>query len=168
MGMAEFPPCCLTWDPNMVEEMKIMVLSFKRPRAYTTPLSSLDPETGHCQPTPLLENPGHSQGNLGQSLVGSLLLSLQSWYTQDFVCTLQESVSPVSCKFWQLYVGLMATSSMGVYATPRSASLRAPAPVAGHCWAVPLPETLKYSKAGLAQSLWDLQLAYKITQPIKN
>ena len=33
--------------------------------------------------------------SLGQSLVGSLLLSPGSWCTQDFVCTLQESVSLV-------------------------------------------------------------------------
>ena len=29
-----------------------------------------------------------------------------SWCTQGFVCALQESVSPVLCKFWQLYGGL--------------------------------------------------------------
>ena len=36
----------------------------------------------------------------------------------------------------------------------KSAAARAPVPVAGHCWLVPLWETLKYSKAGLAQFLW--------------
>ena len=54
---------------------------------------------------PQLETPGHSQGSLGQSLVGSLLLSPGSWCTQGSVCALQESVSPVLCKFWQLYGG---------------------------------------------------------------
>ena len=54
---------------------------------------------------PRLETPGHSQGSLGQSLVGSLLLSPGSWCTQGSVCALQESVSPVLCKFWQLYGG---------------------------------------------------------------
>ena len=52
---------------------------------------------------PLLETPGHSQSSLGQSLVGSLLLL--SWYAQGFVCILQQSVSPVLCKFWQPYGG---------------------------------------------------------------
>lgn len=33
------------------------------------------------------------------SLVGSLLLSPGSWCTQGFVCALQESVTPVLCKF---------------------------------------------------------------------
>ena len=61
----------------------------------------------HCpQPTPPLETPGHSQASLGQSLVGSLLLSSGSWCTQDFVCALQESVSLVLYKFWQLYGGV--------------------------------------------------------------
>ena len=54
---------------------------------------------------PRLETPGHSQGSLDQSLVGSLLLSPGSWCTQGSVCALQESVSPVLCKFWQLYGG---------------------------------------------------------------
>ena len=42
-------------------------------------------------------------GSLGQSLVGSLLLSPWSWCMQGSVCALQDSVSPVLCKFWQLY-----------------------------------------------------------------
>ena len=43
---------------------------------------------------------------LGQSLVWSLLLFPGSWHTQDSVCALQESVSPVMCKFWWLYGGV--------------------------------------------------------------
>ena len=42
-------------------------------------------------------------------------------------------VPPVLCKFWQLYGGLMVTSSKRAYAKPRSAAPRAPAPAAGHC-----------------------------------
>ena len=38
-------------------------------------------------------------GSLGQSLVGSLLLSSGFCCTQGFVCALQESVSPILCKF---------------------------------------------------------------------
>ena len=52
------------------------------------------------------ETPGHSQASLGQSLVGSLLLSLGSRHVQCFVCMLQESVSPVLCKFWWPYGGV--------------------------------------------------------------
>ena len=81
------------------EVMKIMVTSFKRSHACTAALSASNPAAGHHQPTPLLETPGQSWASLGQSLVGSLLLSLGSWCTQGFVHVLQESVSPVLCKF---------------------------------------------------------------------
>ena len=42
-------------------------------------------------------------------------------------------------------VGLMATSSKRAYAIPKSAALRAPAPVAVHCWSIPRQEMLKHS-----------------------
>ena len=70
--------------------------------------------------------------NLGQSLMGSLLLSPGSCNAQHSVCALQESVSPVLCKFWWLYGELMVTSSKRAYAIPRSTALRAPAPAAVH------------------------------------
>ena len=87
----------------MAKEMKIMETSFKRCHAPTATMSAPDPEAGHCQPKPLLETPGHSWASLGQSLVGSLLLSPGSWCAQGFVCALQESVSPVLCKFRWFY-----------------------------------------------------------------
>ena len=42
-------------------------------------------------------------GSSGSVSVGSLLLSPGSWCAQGFVCSLQESVSPVLSKFWWLY-----------------------------------------------------------------
>ena len=87
----------------MVEVMKVMVTSFKRSHAHTATLSAPNPAAGHHRPTPPPETPGHSQASLGQSLEGSLLLSPGSWCTQVSVCALQESVSQVLCKFWQLY-----------------------------------------------------------------
>ena len=60
---------------------------------------------------------------------------------------------PVLCKFWQLYGGLMATSSKKAHAIPISAASRAPAPAAGHCW----PYLVRrHSNTVLAQSLWGL------------
>ena len=53
-------------------------------------------------------------------------------------------------------VGLMATSSKRAYAILRSPAPRAPAPATDHCWPIPPQETLKRSKAGMAQSLWGL------------
>ena len=134
MGGAVFPPCCVTWGQTMVEVMKIMVTSFKRSHAA---LSAPNHAAGRCWPTPLPETPGHSWASLYQSLVGSLLLSPGSWYTQDLVCALQESIFQSCVSSDSSMVGLMATSSKGAYAIPESAAPRAPVPVAVHCWPVP-------------------------------
>ena len=85
----------------MVEVMKIIGTSFKRSHSHTAALSAPNPASGHHQPTPPPETPGHSRASLGQSLVGSLVL-----VHTGFVCALQESVSPVLCKFWGLYGGV--------------------------------------------------------------
>ena len=130
-GGAVFLPYYLTWGQTMVEVMKIT--SFKRPQAHTATLSATHPAAGHHQPTPPPETPGPSWESLGQSLVGSLLLSPGSWCTQGCVCAFQESVSLVLCKFRWLYGGLMATFSRRAYAIPRSTAPRAPAPTAVHC-----------------------------------
>ena len=84
----------------MVEEMKIMATSFKRA------LSALDPAAGHHPPTTSAGTPGQLRASLGQSLVGSLLLSPESWCAEGFVCALQEFVSTVLYKPWWLYGGV--------------------------------------------------------------
>ena len=86
--------------------MKIMVTSFKRPCACPAALSAPDPAAGHHQPMPPPETLVHSQASLGQSLVGSQLLSPGSWCPEGFVCALQESVSPALCNFWWFYGGV--------------------------------------------------------------
>ena len=83
-----------------------MTTSFKRSHAWTATLSARSPAAGHRQPTSLPETPGHSRTSPSQSLVGSLLLFPGSWYAQSSVCTHQESISPVLCKFWKLYGGV--------------------------------------------------------------
>ena len=85
--------------------MKIMVTFSKVPCIHCC-TQCPDPAAGHHRPTPLPETPGHSQASLGQSLLGSLLLSPGSWCTQSFVCALQESVSLVLCEFWWLHGGV--------------------------------------------------------------
>ena len=45
-------------------------------------------------------------GKSGLVLVGSLILCPGSWCAQGLLCALPESVSPVLCKFWQLYGGV--------------------------------------------------------------
>ena len=63
---------------TMVEAMKIMETSFNRSHECTVTLNAPNPAAGHLQPTPLLETPEHSWKSLGQSLVGSLILSCKS------------------------------------------------------------------------------------------
>ena len=105
-GWSYVPSLLFTWGQTMVEVMKIMVTSLKRSHVCTATLSAPNPEAGHRQPTPPPETPGHSRTSLGQSLVGSLLLSVGSWHAQSSVCALQESISPVLCKFWCLLGGV--------------------------------------------------------------
>ena len=102
MGRAVFPSCCLTWGQTVVEVVKKTV-TFRSSHARTATPSAPNPAAAHCWPMTLPEMPGHSQASLGQSLVGSLLLSPGSWFAQGFVCALQQSVSPGLCTFWQLY-----------------------------------------------------------------
>ena len=108
--------------------MKIMATSFKRSHPHTATLSALSPATGHCQPTSLLETPGHSQAGLGQSLVGSLLLSPGSCaHKLLFVPSKRLFLQSCVCSGGSM-VGLVVTSSKRAYTIPRSAAPRAPDP----------------------------------------
>ena len=133
-----------------LEVMKTMATSFKRPHARTATLSAPNPAAGHRWPTPQLETPGHSWASLGQSLVGSLLLSPRSWCAQGSVCALQESISQSCVSSGSSMVGLMATSSKRPYIIPKSGAPRAPAPAAVDCWPVPPQEMLKHSSVSVS------------------
>ena len=92
-----------------------MVTSLKRFPVCIATLSAPHPAAGHCQSMPPLQTPGRSQASLGKSLMESLtLLSPGSWCAQSFVCTLQESVSPVLCKFCNEIFWLPKSNSLGV------------------------------------------------------
>ena len=98
-------PCLLfTWDQTMVEVVKIMATSFKKSHAGTATPSAPSPAAGHCQPTPPLETSEHS-GQVWVSLLWGHYSFLLGPGAQGSVCALQESVSPVLCKFWRLYGG---------------------------------------------------------------
>ena len=63
----------------------------------------------YSRPLPTHASTGDSWTLIGKSgsvSLGLLLLSPGSWCTQGFVCALQESVSPVLCKFWWLCGGV--------------------------------------------------------------
>ena len=119
-------------------------------------LHSEPPALQQAPPNPLLHQSllgTHSQASLGQSLVGSLLLSPGSWWVQGFVCALQESVSPIQWTFCQLYMGLMVTSFMRAYAIPRSA---APLSLPLQLATADLYFRRRHLNTVLAQSLWGL------------
>ena len=134
----------------MVEVMKIMATSFNRSHACIAALSASDPETGHHQPTPPPETPGHSWACLGQFLVGSLwgpFLLGPGVHKVLFVPS--KSLCPQSCLSSDgSMVGLMATSSKRAYAIPRSAAPRVP--VAGYFLPVPPKETLRISSGSVS------------------
>ena len=130
-GWSCVPSLLFTWGQTMVEVMKIMVIPLKRSHIYTATLSAPNPAAGHHWPRPPLETPGQSQASPGQSLVGSLLLSLGFWCIR-FWGTLQESISQSSVSSGSSIVGLMVTSSKRAYGIPKSAAPRAPVPVADH------------------------------------
>ena len=132
----------------MVKVMKIT--SFKSSHAGSAACSARNPAAGHRWPTPPPETPGHSRASLGQSLVGSQLSSPGSWCTQGSICAIQESVSQSCESSGGSMVGIMVTFSKRAYSLPRSAAPRAPAPVAGHCWPIPLQETLKHSSVSVS------------------
>ena len=85
----------------MVEVRKIMVTSFKRSHAHCC-TQCPQPCSRPLMTLTSTRDSWTLRGSLGQSLVGSLLLSPGSWCTRGVVCALQESVSPVLCKFWWL------------------------------------------------------------------
>ena len=116
----------------MMEVMKIIVTFFKRSHALTATLSAPSPAAGHRQLTSLPETPGHSRASLGQSLVGSLLLSPGPGAHKGLFVP-SKFVFPVCVSSGGSTVGLMVTSSKRAYAISRSAAPRAPVPVAVHC-----------------------------------
>ena len=87
----------------------------------TAAASAQVPMGSPCQPTPPQETLQHLQVVLVQSPVGSLLLSSESWYTQDFICALQD---------WSLCFPQSYGSSIITSLRPsRSDSLGIPSPV---------------------------------------
>ena len=80
-------------------------------------------------------------------------LSVQGLYGGANGNLLQEGLCP------RLHVpGLLQLEAVCLWqaACPRSAAARSTVPLAGHCRLMPLQETLKHSKACLAQSVWPL------------
>ena len=99
-------------------------------------------------PIPLLVTPGHS-GQVSVSLLWGHCSFLLGSGAHKILFVPFKSLFPQSCvSSASSMVGLMVISFKSVYAIPRSAAPRAPAPAAGHGCSVPLQETLKHSEAG--------------------
>ena len=150
MGVAVFLPCSLAWGKTLAE---VMATSFKRLYArsvvFSVPDCTVDPQL-HQR---LLDTHrqawlcflwGHWSSLLGPGVNKVLFVPSKSLFPQSCLSS--------GCSM----VVLMVTSSKGAYATFRPAPPRAPAPEAGHWWPELPQETLRHSKAGLAQSLWGL------------
>ena len=145
MGRAVFPPCCLTRGQTMVDVMRIIVTSFKRPMytlLYSVPLTLQQATAGLRQR--LLDTHGqvwisllwgHWFFLLGPDAYKVLFVPFKSLFPQ--LCVSSDGS----------VVGLMATSFKRAHAIPRSAAPRAPTPVSGHCWPISLQETLKHSSS---------------------
>ena len=117
----------------MVEVMKTTVTSFKRSHEHTATLSAPSPQQATADPhlrQRLLDAHsqvwvcllwGHCSFPLGPGAHKVLFLPSKSLFPQ-FCVSSGGSI-----------VGLIVTTSKRVYALPRSAAPRAPAPAAGHC-----------------------------------
>ena len=126
-GLGCVPSQLFTWGQTMVEVMKIMVTPSKDPMhalLHSVPPTCSRPPPTHTSP----ETPGHLGASLGQYLVRSLPLSPGSWCTQGFVCALQESVSPVLCKFWGLHVGINCDLLQEVFCHTQVCCTQSPCP----------------------------------------
>ena len=125
--------------------MKIIATSFKMFHAHPSALSIPNHAAGHCQPTP----PPEPHRQVWVSVLWRHCSFLLDAHKILFVPS--KSLFCQSCVIsGGSIVGLMATSSKMAYAIPRSASLRDPTPVTGHCWPIPLQETLRHNSASVS------------------
>ena len=133
MGRAVFPPCCLASGHTMVEVMKAMATSFRRPPACAAALSAPTLQQATADPRlcqrllgtrrQVWVSPfrGHCSFLLGASVYMALFVPSKSQFPQSCVSS------------GGSMVGLMVTSSKRAYAIPRSAAPRALPAAVGHC-----------------------------------
>ena len=147
MGGAVFPPCCLTCgvvnedSGDLLQKVSCMHCRTQCPQPCQQPTTN----SHLCQR--LLDTHGqvwvsllwgHCSFLLGAGAHKVLFVPSKSLFLQPCVSS--------DCSM----VGLMVTSSKRAYAIPRSTAPGAPASAAGHCWPIPLQETLKHSSASVS------------------
>ena len=103
----------------------------------------------------LPETPRHSWACLGQSVLGSLLLSPGSCCAQGSVCALQESVSPVLCNFWWLCGGVNGNLFQEDLCNTQVCCTQSPSS-GGKALLTRTSAEDTQTEASMAQSLWGL------------
>ena len=144
MAGAVFPPCSLPRAKHGGgnEDNGDLLQKVPWKHCYTRAPS---PAAGQHWPTPPLETPGHSQAGLGSVSCG--VTACFSWVlvrTRFCLCP-PRVYFPVLWVLAALWWGSRRPPPRGLYAMPKSAAPRAPAPAAVHCWPVPPQEMLKHS-----------------------
>ena len=152
------PSLFLTWDQTMEAAMNTMSTSFKRSCAHSATLSAPNLAAVHRCPHTSAGTSWTLTGKSGSFPCG--VTAPFSWVLvhTGLACALQESVSPVLCKFWWLCGRVNGQFLQEGLWNTRSAAPRARSHVAGHWQPVTPQETLKHSKASLVQFLWGLQV----------
>ena len=103
-GWSCVPSLLFTWGQTMVEVMKIMVISIKRPHACTATVRAPNPAAGHHRPTPLPKTPRHPQAKSRTDSCGVTVPFSWVLVHKVLLCPLRVYF-PVLCKFWHLYGG---------------------------------------------------------------
>ena len=118
-------------------------------------LHSVPPTLQQATPDPCLcQRLLETHGQVRAALVRSQLLSSGSWCAQSSICALQESVSPVLCKFWWLYGGVNGGLLQG--GLMQYPGLLHPEPLPLWQATAYLYLCRKHSNTVLSQSLWSL------------
>ena len=116
----------------MMEVMKVMVTSFKRSHEGTAIPNTPNPAAGHCQPTPRLRLLD-THGKVWVSLLWGHCSFLLGPGAHKVLFVPSKSLFPQSCvNSGGSMVGSGNLLQEGLCHT-RSATPRAPVPVAGHC-----------------------------------
>ena len=140
IGGAVFSPCCVIWGQTMVEVMRIMAASFKRPHAA---LHSVPPALQQATSNPhlcwrLLDPPGQ----VWVSLLWGHCSFLLGPGAHKLLFVPAKSLFPQSCvSSGSSMMGLMAYASSNRKSTAPKASV----PAAVHYWPILPQKTLKYS-----------------------
>ena len=140
----------------MMDVMMIMATFFKRPHACTATLRAPTLQQATADPH-LCRRLLDTHGQFWDSLLWGHCSFLLGPGVHKVSFVPSKSLFPQSCVSSDSSIlGLMATSYNGANDTTCSTAPRSPAPGTGHCQPLPLQETLKHSRLGLAQFLWGL------------